>query len=134
MVVVKEVKGVTGALVIKLHEHGIKDSAELLEKAKTPAGRKELAGKLGVDAKALLELANRADLIRIKGVAGAFSNLLENAGVDTLKELAGRVPANLQAKLAEVNEKTKLSHRTPTVGMVTDWVEQAKKLPKTLEY
>jgi hypothetical protein len=64
----------------------------------------------------------------------AFSDLLENAGVDTVKELAGRVPENLQAKLVEVNEKMKLSQRIPTVEMVTDWVKQAKALLKTLEY
>jgi predicted flap endonuclease-1-like 5' DNA nuclease len=73
-------------------------------------------------------------VIEIKGVAGAFSDMLENAGVDTVKELAGRVPENLQAKLAEVNEKMKLSQRTPTIDMVADWVKQAKVLPKTLEY
>jgi predicted flap endonuclease-1-like 5' DNA nuclease len=134
MTAVREIKGVTEALAAKLVEAGIKDSDQLLEKAKSPEGRKEMAGKLGIDAKQVLELANRADLIRIKGVAGAFSDMLENAGVDTVKELAGRVPENLQAKLAEVNEKMKLSQRTPTVDAVADWVKQAKALPKTLEY
>ena len=134
MVAVKEVKGVTEELQPKLKEQGINDSDQLLEKAKTPAGRRELAGKLGVDPKVVLELANRADLVRIKGVAGAYSNLLENAGVDTVKELSGRVPENLQAKLAQVNEEMKLANRTPTVEMVKDWVSQAKALPKMLEY
>ena len=135
MVAVKEVKGVTEELQPKLKEQGINDSDQLLKKAKTPAGRRELAGKLGVDPQVVLELANRADLVRIKGVAGVYSNLLENAGVDTVKELSGRVPENLQAKLAQVNEKMKLANRTPpTVEMVKDWVSQAKALPKTLEY
>lgn len=134
MVAVKEVKGVTEELEPKLKEQGIKDSDQLLEKAKTPAGRRELAGKLGVDPKVILELANRADLVRIKGVAGAYSNLLENAGVDTVKELSGRVPENLQVKLAQVNEEMKLANRTPTVEMVKDWVSQSKALPKMLEY
>jgi predicted flap endonuclease-1-like 5' DNA nuclease len=134
MVAVKEVKGVTEELQPKLKEQGINDSDQLLKKAKTPAGRRELAGKLGVDPKVVLELANRADLVRIKGVAGVYSNLLENAGVDTVKELSGRVPENLQAKLAQVNEEMKLANRTPTVEMVKDWVSQAKALPKMLEY
>lgn len=134
MVAVNEVKGVTKELEPKLKEQGIKDSDQLLEKAKTPAGRRELAGKLGVDPKVILELANRADLVRIKGVAGAYSNLLENAGVDTVKELSGRVPENLQVKLAQVNEEMKLANRTPTVEMVKDWVSQSKALPKMLEY
>ncbi len=134
MVAVREIKGVSEALAGKLMELGIKNSDQLLEKANAPEGRRDLAGKLGIDAKLVLELANRSDLIRIKGVAGAFSDLLENAGVDTVKELAARVPENLQAKLMEINEKMKLSQRTPTVEMVSDWVKQAKVLPKTLEY
>lgn len=134
MTALRDIKGMTEGVAAKLKEQKIDNSDELLEATKNPQARKELAGKLGIDPKLVLELANRSDLIRIKGVAGAFSDLLENAGVDTVKELAGRVPANLQAKLAETNEKTKLSNRTPTVEMVTDWVAQAKALPKILEY
>ena len=101
---------------------------------KTPAARKELAKKLGVETSAVLELANRADLARIKGIGGVFGDLLESAGVDTVKELAKRDPANLTAKLAEVNAKQKLAGRLPTVAQVKDWVDQAKALPKLLEY
>lgn len=134
MTALKDIKGMTETVATKLKELGIGDSDELLAASKTTAERKALAGKLGIDPKMVLELANRADLIRIKGVAGAFSDLLENAGVDTVKELAGRVPENLRVKLEEINSKMKLSQRTPTEEMVKDWVEQAKKLPKTLEY
>ena len=49
----------------------------------------------------MLELVNRADLARIKGIGEVYSNLLENAGVDTVLELSKRVPANLHAKLVE---------------------------------
>lgn len=134
MTALKDIRGMTETVATKLKELGIGDSDELLAAAKTSGERKALAGKLGIDPKMVLELANRSDLIRIKGVAGAFSDLLENAGVDTVKELAGRVPENLQVKLEEINSKMKLSQRTPTVEMVQDWVDQAKKLPKTLEY
>ena len=134
MAAVSEIKGVSEALAAKLAGLGIKNSDQLLEKANSPQERRDLAAKLGIDAKQVLEMANRADLIRIKGVAGAFSDMLENAGVDTVKELASRVPGNLQPKLVEINEKMKLSQRTPTVDMVADWVNQAKALPKILEY
>ena len=82
----------------------------------------------------ILELANRADLARISGIAGVFSDLLEHAGVDTVKELATRNPDNLHAKLLEINAAKKLSGRAPSQGMVKDWVAQAKALPKLLEY
>ena len=128
------IKGVSADLAAKLQAQGIDNSDELLEKAKTTAARRELAAKLGIDAKAVLELANRADLIRIKGIGGVYSDLLENAGVDTVKELAARVPANLGAKLAEINAEKKLTNRPPTAEMVAEWVDQAKALPKILEY
>ncbi len=129
-----DLKGITKDLAGKLKQHGLTDSDKLLEAAKTAAGRKELAAKAGVDPKVILELANRADLARIQGIGHVFSDLLEEAGVDTVKELAKRVPANLLAKIVEVNDQKKLSGRLPTEAQVKDWVEQAKKLPKTLEY
>lgn len=131
---VGELKGIKADVATKLRDQGIKNSEQYLTAAKNPAARKELATKLGIDVKDVLELANRADLTRIKGVAGVFSDLLENAGVDTVKELAARVPENLAAKLAEINAAKKISTRTPTADMVKDWVTEAKSMPKILEY
>ena len=87
-----------------------------------------------MESRVILELANRADLARVRGIGGVFSDLLEQAGVDTVKELATRNPDNLHAKLVEVNADKKLAGRTPHQGMVKDWVAQAKELPKLLEY
>jgi predicted flap endonuclease-1-like 5' DNA nuclease len=82
----------------------------------------------------LLELVNRADLARIKGVSGVYSDLLEEAGVDTVKELATRRPDNLHAKLLQTNEAKQLTQRPPAAAQVEDWVEQAKALPKLVSY
>jgi predicted flap endonuclease-1-like 5' DNA nuclease len=131
---VGELRGITPEIAGKLKNLGIKDSDDLIAQCKTPKQRSDFAKKAEVDAKALMELCNRADLVRIKGVAGAYSDLLEEAGVDTVKELAGRVPANLQAKLAEVSAAKKGTGRVPTLAMVEDWVAEAKTLPKALEY
>jgi predicted flap endonuclease-1-like 5' DNA nuclease len=129
-----ELKGITADLAAKLKEHGLKDSEAFLEAAKTPKGRQELAKKTGASEHDVLQLANRADLARVKGVAGVFADLLEAAGVDTVKELAQRVPAKLHAKLEETNNEKKISGRTPRLDEVENWVAQAKDLPKTLEY
>ena len=127
-------RGITVDLAGKLTEKGLGHSDLLLEAAKTPMARKELAKSVGVKEGEILELANRADLARVKGIGEVFADLLENAGVDTVKELAHRVPANLLAKLLEVNAEKKISGRQPTLENVTDWVDQAKALPKLLEY
>ncbi len=129
-----QMRGITVDISAKLKEKGLKDIDLYLEAVKTPKQRKELAKSLGIDEKAVLELANRADLARIKGIGEVFADLLENAGIDTVKELAKRVPENLHAKLVEVNNEKKLSGRQPTLDMVKDWVAQAKELPKLLEY
>ncbi|HDQ05625.1 MAG TPA: DUF4332 domain-containing protein, partial [Candidatus Bathyarchaeota archaeon] len=75
-----------------------------------------------------------SDLMRIKGVGEEYSDLLEEAGVDTVVELAQRNPDNLYAKLLEVNEEKNLVRRLPNLEDVTSWVNQAKTLPRKIEY
>lgn len=133
-VVISKLRGLDAALAGKLQAEGLSNSDQLLEAACRPAGRKEVAAKCGVDTKAILELANRADLARVKGVAGVFGDLLEVAGVDTVKELATRRPDNLHKKIVEVNAEQQVAGRNPTMADVESWVAQAKELPKMLEY
>ena len=133
-VTLAELKGITEAVAAALKGQGLADSDALLEKAKTPKGRKELAQAAGVDTGVILELANRADLARVKGIGRVYSDLMEVAGVDTVKELAHRVPGNLHAKLIEINKVRQFTQRPPSVDQISDFVEQAKKLPAMLEY
>lgn len=118
----------------KLAELGITTVSKLLETAGSVAGRKELAAKLGMTPKDLLEWVNRADLFRIKGISRSYSNLLENAGVDTVVELAARNPANLYAKLAEVAKEHSVSIPFLKAENVEAWVAEAKSLPRAIHY
>ncbi len=129
-----ELRGITEAVLNALKGQGLSDSNALLEAAKTPQGRKSLASMAGIEATALLELANRADLARIKGIGRVYSDLMEKAGVDTVKELAQRSPENLHARLIELNTTRQLTQRPPSVEQVCDFVEQARSLPAMLEY
>nr|MBC7244045.1 DUF4332 domain-containing protein [Chloroflexota bacterium] len=113
---------------------GITTTEAFLEAAATPKKREELAAKTGISEKLILEWANLADLFRIKGVGEEYSDLLEEAGVDTVVELAQRNPENLFAMLKEVNDRKSLVRRLPTLEQVKDWVQQAKKLPRVLTY
>jgi len=131
---ISKLRGISPELAAKLKARGIVYSDELLDVVKTPASRQALAEQLGVDSQVILELANRADLARIKGIASVFSDLLEHAGVDTVMELATRNPETLHATLVEINAEKKLAGRTPPLSAVKDWVAQAKELPRVLEY
>ena len=129
-----ELKGINDALINLLKAQGLVDSDTLLEATRTAKGRKELADTIGIEGAVILELANRADLARIKGIGRVYSDLMEEAGVDTIKELARRSPENLHAKLVEINSVRQLTQRPPSADQVAGFVQQAKTLPPMLEY
>lgn len=131
---VEEVEGIGPAIGEKLRGAGVSNTDTLLTQTKTKKQRSELAEKAGLTEKQILKFANMVDLFRIKGVGSEFSELLEASGVDTVPELAQRVAENLTKKMEEVNEANKLCRRTPSLKEVTDWVAQAKALPRALEY
>lgn len=131
---IEEIEGIGSVYAEKLEAAGVKTTEALLEKASTPHDRKKLAEETGIPEKLILKWANHADLFRIKGVAGQFAELLEAAGVDTVKELRHRVAANLQPKLVEVNEAKNLCNRVPSVSEVEKMIAQAKELEPKLTY
>lgn len=112
----------------------IKTAERLLEAAKNPKGRRELAAKTGIDPKRLLGLANSADRMRVRGLGKEYAAILPAVGVDTVKELKYRNPEKLAKAISELNKKRKLVRFLPTVSLVTRWIEHAKKLPMKITY
>lgn len=131
---IDQIEGIGPVYAEKLINCGIKTTDDLLTTCATPAGRSKIAEETGISPKLILTWTNHADLMRIKGVAGQFAELLEAAGVDTVKELKHRVPANLHAKLVEVNEAKNLCNRVPAEAEVAKMVEQAKELEPMVKY
>lgn len=131
---IAEIEGIGESYAKKLEEAGIKTTDDLLQKAGTPTGRKALAEETGISGKLILKWTNHADLFRVHGVAGQFAELLEAAGVDTVKEFRHRVAANLQPKLVEVNDSKKLCKRIPSVAELEKMIEQAKALEPAVSY
>ena len=70
----------------------------------------------------------------MKGVGPQFAELLEAAGVDTVKELAHRKAENLAAKMLEVNEAKHLVRRVPVTVEVQRMIDFAQELPGVLTY
>ncbi len=131
---IDEIEGIGNVYAEKLIAVGVKTTDDLLEKAASKKGRQALADETGISEKLILKWANHADLFRIKGIAGQFAELLEAAGVDTVKELRHRVPANLHAKCVEVNEVKNLCNRVPSEAEIAKMVEQAKELEPKMTY
>jgi predicted flap endonuclease-1-like 5' DNA nuclease len=131
---VEKIEGVGSKFAAKLATAGVTNTKHLLDRAATRKGRAELAKVTGVDEKLILKWANMSDLMRIKGVGEEFSELLEIAGVDTVKELAKRRPDNLRASMVEANEKRKLVRQLPSVKQCENWVTQAKTMDPVMSY
>ena len=129
-----DIEGIGKVYAEKLAGAGLTTVEALLKAGASPKGRQALEEKTGISGKLILEWVNLADLFRIKGIGEEYSDLLEEAGVDTVPELAQRNAENLYAKLAETNATKELVRRLPSQSQVADWVEQAKALPRVVTY
>lgn len=129
-----DIQGIGPVYAEKLIAVGIETVDQLLVEGASAKGRKVLEEKTGIRGDLILTWVNHADLFRIKGVGPQFSELLEAAGVDTVKELKHRVAANLVAKLNEVNEEKNLCNRVPSEKEVQKMIDQAKEMEARVTY
>ena len=131
---IEQIEGIGPAYGHKLRAAGIRSTTALLKAAADPAGRKKLEADTGIDHGRILAWANMADLMRINGVGKQFAELLEAAGVDTVKELKMRNAANLAERMGEVNAAKKLTRVVPAESMIAKWIAEAKDLAPILTY
>ena len=134
MTSIVDIEGVGEQYAEKLKANGIASVEALLDKGATAKGRAEITSKSGIGAKLILRWVNHADLFRIKGVAGQYSELLEASGVDTVVELSKRKPENLYEAMVKCNTEKRLVRALPSQDKVSDWVAQAKALPRKVQY
>ena len=129
-----DVEGIGPIFRERLHGANIQTTEDLLREGKTSAGRTRLSGATGISTTMLLEWINHADLMQVNGVGSEYADLLEDAGVDTVAELARRKAENLTATMKDFNIEKEAVRRTPTLDMVTEWIAEAKTLGRTIEY
>ncbi len=129
-----DIEGVGEAYAEKLQAAGINTVDELLGRGASPRGRQKLAEETGISEKLILRWTNHADLFRVKGVGPQFAELLEAAGVDTVKEFRHRKAENLAAKMEEVNESRKLTRRVPTAAELQRMIDDAATLEPVMTY
>ncbi len=131
---IAKIDGLTANAATKLKSVGIRTTAGLLEAARTVKGRKSLAAQTGLSEQQLLEWANIADCMRIKGMGKAKAELLRAAGVTTVREFVHRNPERLAQAMKEANEKRKLVSVLPSEASVKRLIEHARKLPLKISY
>ncbi|OGO20536.1 MAG: ferredoxin, partial [Chloroflexi bacterium RBG_16_48_8] len=120
------IEGISLKYAETLQNIGIRSTERLLLVASHKQGRHDLATQTNIPEKLILEWVNLSDLIRIKGIGEEYSDLLEEAGVDTVKELRNRNPTNLFETLKKINAEKFLVRRLPSLKDVEKWAEKAK--------
>lgn len=133
---IESIQGIGPKFGAKLRKIGCGSPTKLLRDGATRQGRKQIAKTAGISDSVVLRCVNMADLFRIRGVASQYAELLEAAGVDTVKELRNRNSRNLHLAMQSTNSKRKraLVRQLPSEKMVADWVAQAKKLKPLVSY
>lgn len=131
---IDEIEGIGPANKEKLSAAGVTNTDQLLEKAASKAGRKALAAETGIDEKRILTFVNLADLMRVKGIGRQFAELLQAAGVDTIKELRTRKAANLASAVAATNAEKNLAKTVPSESQIEGFIEAAKALEPTVTH
>lgn len=131
---IDEIEGIGAAFGERLVAAGITTTDKLLTACCTKKGRTATAEQTGIGEKVLLTWCNMADLMRIKGVGKQYAELLEAAGVDTVKELKMRRPDNLATKMGEINDEKKLAKTSPSQSLVEGWVQEAATLEALISH
>lgn len=141
---IKQIGGIDAVLLEKLRTARIRTTAGLLKAAKDVKGRKLLAKKSNIPVAEIMDLVNRADLMRVKGLGGDYTCLLRGVGVDTLRSLRHRNPKHLAEKMAAENAKrleSKAKNRNgkpvqllPSEKAIQKWIERARELPLKITY
>lgn len=125
---VEDIEGVGKGYAAKLEAAGYKTVTALLEAGATAAGRRKVAADTGIDEGRILKWVNHCDLMRLNGVGPQISELLEAAGVDTVKELRRRNAENLHDAMAEANTRRNLVNQLPSAKQVQGFIDQAKEM------
>ncbi len=131
---IKTIEGINKVHAGKLARVGIKTTGALLKHSITRKDREELAKKAGISKKLILEWTNLSDLLRIKGVGEEYSDMLEEVGVDTVKELKMRNVGNLYPAIKNYCDKSRLVRKAPSERQVASWITQAKVMRPMLKY
>jgi len=92
-------------------------------------GIKDLAEKTKISEKLIDKWVEHADLMRIGGVGPEYAEVLNEIGIDSVKEFAQRNPKNTLDRIITLDkEKPDMFRRPPTLKMVEDWIDEAKKI------
>lgn len=131
---IEQIEGIGPHFAERLASAGIHTSNDLLTKCASDEGRRNVEMRTGISVAQLTTWAHQADLMRVSGIGSEFGQLLEAAGIETVKELGMRTPENVVNLLDRVNEEKKLTRAIPALKTVSKWVDRARHMEPMLTH
>ena len=125
---IEQIEGIGPHFGARLVAAGVHTSDDLLNRTATAEGRQQLAIATGLSTMQLTTWRHQADLMRVSGIGSEYGQLLEAAGIETVRELAQRKPENIVNLLDRVNEQKQLTRQVPPLKTVSKWVERARRM------
>ncbi len=131
---ISKIDGLGPQAIAKLKEAGIRTTDGLLRKAATAKARKILSDVTKISEQQILDWANFAAMMGVKGISTGKAGLIRASGVNTVRELAMRNPGRLAKAMREANDRKKLVRVLPTEKSVARLIENAGKVPPKISY
>jgi hypothetical protein len=129
---VEEIEGIGTGFGNRLRADGIATTEQLLELCASDDGVRRVCKCVGLDENTVRNWGTMADLMRIRGLGGQWSELLWRCDVHSVQELATRDAAALIAKMAEVNAAEHRVAELPGEHRVSRFISEAAELRPVL--
>jgi hypothetical protein len=114
----------------QLNQANIHTVWDLLQHSRTPEAQTKLAQGLHLHLHHVQKWRALADLARIPNVGPQYCGLLLHAGVPSAQNLANLQAGRLHRQIMKLQiTAMRRADLCPSVAMVADWIQQAKRLP-----
>ena len=125
---VEEIEGIGKSYGKKLRDLGISTTEQLLNQCCNLDGRIYVAEQIGIEDFVVQKWASMADLMRINGIEGQFSELMVYAGIDSTQDLGQQKATALYKKLSTSNQEQNRVKTLPDEALLDQMINQAKSL------
>lgn len=116
------------AITMQLVNNKINNTEQLFAILMKKTDRAEFAKKYSMPAEDVEKLAKKLELMQIVGVGPKAAELLQLAGINSLKALSEADETALLDALQRVNREKNITGVQPDMVVVHDWVEKSKKV------
>lgn len=125
---IEQIEGIGPDFGARLAAEGIHTTDDLLSRTLTMDARQRLSMTTGLSVLQLTTWRHQADLMRVKGIGSEYGQLLEASGIETVNQLAQRLPENVVNLLDRVNAEKHLTRQVPPLKTVRKWISNAREM------